>query len=59
MANAKKDPRLQHGETVIHERVTMIDGTRKFVTREAAAALYRKGLARPERLYLPPSLKRT
>ncbi len=59
MTNAKQHPRLQHGETVIHERVTMIDGMRKFVTREAATALYRDGLARPERLYLPLSMAST
>lgn len=57
MADEKTDLRLQHGETVIHERVTMIDGVRKFVPREVAAELYREGLARPERVYVPPALR--
>jgi hypothetical protein len=48
---------LVHGTTVIHERVTMIDGVRKFVPREVAADLYKDGLARPERVYVPPSLR--
>ncbi len=57
MADEKSDPRLQHGETVIHERVTMIDDIRKFVPREVAVELHEKGLARPERVYVPPALR--
>ena len=57
MADEKPNPRLQHGETIIHERVTMIDGVRKFVPREVAAELYRDGLAQPERLYVPRALR--
>ncbi len=55
MAQEQKDTRLVRGTTVIHERVTMIDGVRKFVPREVAADLYKDGLARPERVYVPPS----
>ncbi len=48
-----KDPRPPYGQTVVHERVTFLDGTRFLLPREEARDLIRDGLARPERSYVP------
>ncbi len=48
---------LKHGQTVIYSRVAMVDGVRKFVPQDDAVELIKEGLARPERLYIPPGMR--
>ena len=56
MTQDRHDPRLPIGRTVIHDRLTLADGTKVLVPREEAQALIREGLARPEGAHTPPAL---